>query len=553
VRDESKLPPDAPALRRRAEARVRATATRPPAPPTAADTERLLHELQVHQVELELQNEELRQAREAGEAALARYTALYDGAPVAYLTLDRAGGIRGLNVTGATLLGEARAAVVGTPFQRFLPADTHPVVEAVLKAAGPDPDPQAACEVPLRPTAGPLRFVRLQATAEAAGDECRVVLIDLTDRRQLEEARLLRTKLEATGVLAAGIAHDFNNLLMAILVNLELLREPTDDATACLAAATQAVLEARGLTQQFLTFAKGGLPVRRVLALAGVVRDAATLVLRGAPVECDLTLPTDLWLVDGDPTQLGQVIRNLVLNAREAMPKGGRVTIRAENVGEPTAGVRVTIADHGPGIPADLLPKVFDPYFSTKQRGAQRGTGLGLTVCRAIVEQHGGTLTVDSTVGVGTTAQIVLPAAVAPAHAALRPAPLAPPGTGRLLVMDDEPLVRTTLGALLQRLGYTVELAERGEEAVALYQVAQAQGDGFAAVILDLTVRGGMGGVATLEALRRLDPAVTALAVSGYADDPVIVDPVRHGFKGALAKPHGIAALRDLLAQALGR
>ena len=186
-----KLPPDAPALRRRAEARLRATATRPPAPRTAADTQRLLHELQVHQVELELQNEELRQAREAGEAGLARYTALYDGAPVAYLTLDRAGGIRALNLTGATLLGEARAAVVGTPFQRFLPADAHPVVEAVLKAAGPDPDPQAVCEVPLRPTAGPLRFVRLQATAEAAGDECRVVLIDLTDRQRLHFEALL--------------------------------------------------------------------------------------------------------------------------------------------------------------------------------------------------------------------------------------------------------------------------------------------------------------------------------------------------------------------------
>ena len=186
-----KLPPDAPALRRRAEARLRATATRPPAPRTAADTQRLLHELQVHQVELELQNEELRQAREAGEAALARYTALYDEAPVAYLTLDRAGGIRALNFTGATLLGEARAAVVGTPFQRFLPADAHPVVEAVLKAAGPDPDPQAGCEVPLRPTAGPPRFVRLQATAEAAGAECRVVLIDLTDSRRLQFEALL--------------------------------------------------------------------------------------------------------------------------------------------------------------------------------------------------------------------------------------------------------------------------------------------------------------------------------------------------------------------------
>jgi two-component system cell cycle sensor histidine kinase/response regulator CckA len=553
MRDESKPPPDAAALRRRAEARLRLTASQASAPPTEADTQRLLHELQVHQVELELQNEELRRARDAVEAGLARYTALYDFAPVGYLTLDRAGAIRSINLAGATLLGLARAAVVGTAFSRFLPADVRPTFEALLGTVFDGPGKNATCEVPLRTTAGAKPLVRIEATAEEAGDECRVVLVDITDRQRLEDERLLRSKLEATGVLAAGIAHDFNNLLMVILASLDLLRDPTADATAHVAAATQAVLEASGLTQQFLTFAKGGRPVRRVLALAGVVRDAATLVLRWAPVECDLTLPTDLWPVDGDPTQLGQVVRNLVLNAREAMPTGGRITIRAENVAEPTPVVRVTVVDTGTSIPADVLPKIFDPYFSTKQRGAQRGTGLGLTVCRAIVEQHGGTLTVDSTVGVGTTAQIVLPAAAVPAAAAPRPAPLLPPGTGRLLVMDDEPSVRDALGALLQRLGYTVELAERGEEAVALYQVAQARGDAFAAVILDLTVRGGMGGVATLEALRRLDPTVTALAVSGYADDPVIVDPVRHGFKGALAKPQGIAALRDLLAQVLGR
>jgi len=183
--------PDAAALRRRAEARVRATAARTPGPRTDADTQRLLHELQVHQVELELQNEELRQARKAGEAGLARYTALYDLAPVAYLTLDRAGAIRSVNLTGATLLGLGRAAVGGTAFSRFLPADARPAFEAVLGTAFNDSGKHAVCEVPLQPTAGPLRFVRIEATAAEAGDECRVVLVDITDRQRLGFEALL--------------------------------------------------------------------------------------------------------------------------------------------------------------------------------------------------------------------------------------------------------------------------------------------------------------------------------------------------------------------------
>jgi PAS domain S-box-containing protein len=379
-----------------------------------------------------------------------------------------------------------------------------------------------------------------------------VSCIDVTDRKRLEEERLLLTKLEATGVLAAGIAHDFNNLLMVILGRLELLGEPGEDPAPHRAAAIQAALEARGLTQQFLTFAKGGRPVRKVLALAGVLQDAVTLTLRGAPVACDFALPDDLWAVEGDATQLGRVVQNLVLNAREAMPSGGRIAIRAENVAGPPPTLRVRIVDSGRGIPADILPRVFDPYFSTKERGGQRGTGLGLTVCRAIVEQHGGTLTVESAVGVGTTAQIVLPATAATPGAS-GPAPIPQAGTGRLLLMDDEETVRITVATLLRHLGYTVELAAHGEEAVALYQAAQARGERFDAVLLDLTVRGGFGGLPALQALRRLDPAVTAVMVSGYADDPVLVDPARFGFHGALAKPYGIAALGELLARVLGR
>ena len=551
MRDETHIPKDAAALRRRAEDRLRARTSPAHKPRTAAETQRLLHELQVHQIELELQNEELRQARDELDASLDRYTTLYDYAPVGYLTLDRAGTIRAVNLTGASLLGGERGGIVGTPLSRFFSPDTRPNFQALLVTvlAGHS---KGVCEVSLLTPAAPPRFVRIEATAAENGEECRAVLVDITDRTRWEEERLLRTKLEATGVLAAGIAHDFNNLLMVILGSIELLGEPGQDPAPHRAAVLQAVLEARDLTQQFLTFAKGSRPVRKALVLAGVLRGAVTLVLRGAPIACDFALPDDLLSIEGDATQIGRVFQNLFLNALEAMPTGGRIAIRAENTAEPASAVRVTIVDSGPGIPADILPKIFDPYFSTKQRGAQRGTGLGLTICRAIVEQHGGTLTVDSTVGVGTTFQITLPATTTTTPAALHPAPISRSGTGRLLVMDDDGAVRTTVATILRHLGYTVEVAAHGEQALGLYQAAQARGEAFAAVVLDLTVRGGMGGVPTLEALRRLDPAVTAIAVSGYSDDPVITNPERYGFQGAMAKPHGIAALREILARVLG-
>jgi PAS domain S-box-containing protein len=401
-------------------------------------------------------------------------------------------------------------------------------------------------ETPIDHSAAPVR--------QGDGTVYGVVLVfrDITARQRLEEERLIRSKLESTGILAGGIAHDFNNLLMIILGSLELLELPGQAIAPHLEAMKQATLEAHALTEQFLTFAKGGGPVRRVLALAGVLRDAATLALRGAPVACDMAIAEDLWPMEGDPAQLGQVARNLILNAREAMPTGGRIVVRAENVPRPTPTVRVTVADLGPGIPAEVLPKIFDPYFSTKERGGTRGTGLGLTVCRAIVDQHGGTLTVDSTVGVGTTVRVDLPAAPTAVLVAPSPPPAPRPGAGRLLVMDDEGGVRTAVGALLQRLGYAVELTAHGAEAVERYQAAQARGEPFAAVLLDLTVRGGMGGVPTLEALRRLDPTVKAIASSGYADDPVLVEPARYGFRGALAKPYGVAELRERLAEVLG-
>ncbi len=326
---------------------------------------------------------------------------------------------------------------------------------------------------------------------------------------------------------------------------------PGEDLAPHLETAKQATMAAHDLTQQFLTFAHGGGPIRRSVDLARVIREAVTLALRGTPIEHDLTLSPCLWPIEGDPGQLAQVFRNIALNAREALPAGGRIEVLAENLPGATPVVRVTVADHGCGIAPDVLPRIFDPYFSTKQRGDQRGMGLGLTICRAIVERHGGTITVESVVGVGTTVRIELPAARPAAPAAPLSTTALRPGAGRLLVMDDEPAVRSTVGALLRHMGYLVELAEHGERAVSLYEEAQRHGQPFDLVILDLTVRGGMGGAQTLQALRRLQPAVKAIASSGYADDPVLLDPTRHGFRDALVKPYRMAELQTILTKAL--
>jgi len=403
---------------------------------------------------------------------------------------------------------------------------------------------------------GETKWIRVESepTALPGGDSLWTgVVTDITTRKQLEEEYLIRSKLEVTGRLVGGIAHDFNNLLMVVSGNLELLDLSGEGARApLLAEIRSAVAEAHALTQQFIALSQGGVPVQQTLPLDGLLREATALALRGGPVDCDYDLPADLWPVAGNPDQLGQVVRNLVLNAREALPSGGRITVRAENLAGPTPAVRVTIADPGPGIPPANLPRIFDPYFSTKQRGSQRGMGLGLTVARAIVERHGGALTIRSAAGIGTTVQLVLPAAPPAARVASPPVARPPLGTGRVLVMDDELAVRTTTGALLRQLGYAVVLAERGEQALSLYREAAGRGEPFDLVMLDLTVRGGMGGAQTLEALRGLSPAVRVIACSGYGDDPILRDPRRHGFQGALAKPYRLAELAEVVARALG-
>jgi len=387
--------------------------------------------------------------------------------------------------------------------------------------------------------------------------------LDITVRKQAEHDRLVLGKLESTGILAGGIAHDFNNLLASILMNLELARaggSSAQEVMDSLGDAEQAVLAAKVLTQQLITFARGSAALRKPTDLARLLRESVPLALSGSNVRGELLLDSDLWIAEVDAGQIGQVVRNLVLNARESMSTGGVVWIRAQNVVlgtecapalQPGEYVHLQVADQGSGIPPEILPKIFDPYFSTKVRGTQKGMGLGLTICHSVVQKHAGAITVESTPATGTIFHVHLPASrrlsIEPRAAGHK----TDRWQGRILVMDDEPAVRTVLGRILRQMGYDAELAPDGESAMELYLKAKHEGRRFDAVILDLTIRGAMGGKDAVRALLAIDPAVRVVVMSGHNEDEAMLDYARHGFKGALSKPFNREALLDVLERAL--
>jgi signal transduction histidine kinase/CheY-like chemotaxis protein len=554
---------DEPAeLRRRAELRLKDRQSKKAPNQGDADDQRQLHELEVHQIELEMQNEELLDSRTAMEALLEKYTDLYDFAPVGYLTLDREGIIREANLAGASLLGIARSALINGRFGHFVSAAGRPAFGVFLQKVF-ESKVRQSCDVALHVEARPPLEVELEAIAFESGQACRVAVTDITARKRAEADRLILDKLESTGILAAGIAHDFNNLLTVILLHLELAQTQTPlgkKLAQHLEEAKETCLLASSLTTQLLTFAKGGAPIRKATILSGVIQESARLAMSGSKVGCEFSLAEDLWMAEVDAGQIGQVIRGMVLNAREAMPQGGVVYVRAENVilsaqEEPSlpAGeyVRVSIADQGTGIAKDVLPKIFDPYFSTKHRGDQKGMGLGLTICHAVVQKHGGAIAVKSEVVVGTTFDIYLPAARKLRGGEKAPMPPSEPRHGRVLVMDDEEGVREVLGQTLEEMGHSAEMAEDGLKAIGIYEKAQSLGRPFDVVLLDLTIREGMGGQEAIQALLEIDPDVKAIAMSGYIDSPVILEPGRHGFKAALEKPFDAGKLQEILSRVM--
>ena len=382
---------------------------------------------------------------------------------------------------------------------------------------------------------------------------------DVSVRRQLEEERGKAGKLESIGILAGGIAHDFNNILTAILGNISLARRAAEaDSVACrrLEAAERATLRARGLTHQLLSYAKGGAPLIRTTSVAELIKDVTTFPLSGSNSRCEYDIPADIWAVAIDEGQMSQVLQNIVNNAQQAMPDGGVIHVAGENVVvgrdaalpvEPGRYVRISIRDHGCGIAPAHLDQIFDPYFTTKETGS----GLGLATSFSIVKNHQGHIAVESEEGRGSEFSIYLP--VTTGESTVRPevARTLVAGSGRILLMDDEEFIRGFAVETLREAGYEVEVAADGTEALALYKQARAAGQPFDAVILDLTIPGGMGGRETMEQLLLIDPAVRAIVSSGYAKDAIMANYQQYGFADVVPKPYKIEELTGTLAEVL--
>jgi PAS domain S-box-containing protein len=410
-------------------------------------------------------------------------------------------------------------------------------------------------------------YVEIKAfpVRNASGEVTRAIetISDITEKRLLEEERLKIQKLEAIGTLAGGIAHDFNNLLQGVfgyILLAKMASEQNPESRKALEEAEKALHLTVKLTNQLLTFSKGGKPLKKSTDPRVVIDNAVRFALSGSSVGCFIADSEKLWPIDADEGQITQVIQNIILNAAQAMPDSGQVEITARNLqvnDSPAEGlekgpyVEIAIRDEGIGIRESDLIRIFDPYFTTKEKGS----GLGLATSYSIVKNHGGLIKVLSSPGAGSTFFIYLPASepirTLERPPLLEPAPELPARPGRILVMDDEEMIRAVAGAMIKSLGHRVEFAVNGEEAVARYQETLRLGEPFDGVILDLTIRGGFGGEETLQRILALDPGVKAVVSSGYADNPIVANYREYGFSAVLNKPYTLNGLRNVLNELL--
>lgn len=385
-----------------------------------------------------------------------------------------------------------------------------------------------------------------------------IVFQDISEKQKIETELLKTQKMESLGILAGGIAHDFNNILAAILANLQLAKlklGKNEEITRYLEETIEITHKASDLTKQLLTFSKGGAPVKKTTSIVTLVKESVQFILTGSRVKALYSFAEDLWEVDIDEGQISQVINNLTINAKQAMVKGGLLKISGRNVrlegnGGYTPGryVKLTFTDNGVGIPKEAIQKIFDPFFTTKKQGS----GLGLSTSFSIIKKHNGYIEATSEPGM-TVFSIYLPASTGQSAAKEAKKEIAGVREAKVLFMDDEEAIRKVVGEMLTYYGYQVVPAKDGQEAIEKYREAKENNTPFDAVIMDLTIPGGMGGQEAIAILRFLDPEVKAIVSSGYVNDPILTDYEKYGFSSVICKPYKFDKLNEILTEVIAK
>ncbi|HEY3663636.1 MAG TPA: response regulator [Chthoniobacterales bacterium] len=500
--------------------------------------------------------EERNHARAALQESARRMTDILEKTSDGFFAVDTDWNFTYLNAEAEVMLEAGRSSLLGQNLWERFPALADTIFEQNYRAVMRD---QAAIEFEALDPKGKTWF---EVHSYPSGGGISVFFRDITERKRMADERLTTSKLESLGTLAGGIAHDLNNILTVISGNIGLaqLEAPNDNGNllSFLAKAGQAAQHAARLSSQLLTFSKGGAPLKKVASVADLLQHAAEFSLHGSNLRSAIEIEDHLGKAEMDSGQVEQVVNALIINAREAMPNGGIVRLSAENVqvdeksGLPLENgryIKVTVADHGPGVAPDLAVKIFDPYFTTKETSS----GLGLAISYSIIRKHGGFLHLENNSPAGASFAFYLPSA----RGKVLSDPLQPNDRSfqfnqqRVLVMDDESAIRELTSQLLATMGYEVTAVPDGSEAVRIYERAARKGEHFRAVILDATVRGGLGGVETIARLRRIDPEVNAIICSGYADEAALSEFLSYGFRGALPKPFTRRELADALQRSL--